>query len=71
MSPSTIADLLQLPKKTRLEIAEKLWLSVADEAKMPVPEAHQKILRRRLGNYRAGREKAISHDALMRRVRST
>lgn len=71
MSSSTIADLLQLPKKKRLEIAEKLWLSVADEAKMPVSEAHQKILRRRLGDYRAGREKVISHDDMMRRVRST
>jgi putative addiction module component (TIGR02574 family) len=70
MSSSTIEDLLQLPKKKRLEIAEKLWLSVADEEKMPVPEAHQKILRRRLGDYRAGRERVLSHDALMRQVRS-
>ena len=70
MGSSTITDLLQLPKKKRLEIAERLWLSVADEVAMPVPEVHKKVLRSRMADYRAGRSKAISHEDLMRRLRS-
>jgi putative addiction module component (TIGR02574 family) len=60
----------RLSKRERLEIAESLWLSVADEKKMPVPEAHKKILNARLADYRAGRSQPISHDELMRRLRT-
>jgi putative addiction module component (TIGR02574 family) len=59
-----------LPKRKRLEIAESLWLSVADEEKMPVPESHKKILDARLADYRAGKTKPVSHDELMRRLRT-
>lgn len=41
MSFVVIADLLRLPKRKRLEIAERLWLSAADEAAMPVPAARR------------------------------
>lgn len=70
MSPPAISDLLQLPKKKRLEIAERLWLSVADESSLPASEEHKKVVRRRLSDYRGGRTKAISHQELMSRVRS-
>ncbi len=70
MSPEAFTDLLQLPKRKRLEIAERLWLSVADEAKMAVPEEHKRILNQRLASYKSGKSKPISHEELMRRVRS-
>ena len=61
----------RLPKRQRLEMAESLWLSVADEKKMPVPEAHKKILDARLANYRAGKSRPIAHEELMRRLRTS
>jgi len=70
MPPETISSLMRLPARKRLAIAERLWLSVADEAKMPVPAAHKRVLRQRLADYRSGKTKAISHDELMRRLRT-
>jgi putative addiction module component (TIGR02574 family) len=70
MASSTVHRLLQLPKKQRLEIAEQLWISVADEAAMPVPATHKKVLRDRLSEYRAGRAETVSTEELIRRVRS-
>lgn len=70
MPPESVSALLRLPKRKRLEIAESLWLSVADEEKMPVPASHKKILDERLATYRAGKSKPISHDELMRRLKS-
>ncbi|MES2693847.1 MAG: addiction module protein [Verrucomicrobiota bacterium] len=71
MSSASVSSLLRLPKRERLEIAESLWLSVADEETMPVPETHKKILDARLADYRAGKSKAISHETLMRKLRTT
>ena len=69
MATTAVAPgLLKLPKKERLELAERLWLSVADETSMPVPELHKWILRQRLADFKAGRIKTISHDELMQRV---
>jgi len=68
---STLPELLRLPKKRRMEIAERLWLSVADEEKMPVPPAHRSILDERLASYRAGKSKVITHAELMRRLRAS
>jgi putative addiction module component (TIGR02574 family) len=70
MPSQSVSSLLRLPKRKRLEIAESLWLSVADEEKMPVPESHKKILDARLADYRAGKTKPVSHDELMRRLRT-
>lgn len=71
MSSVVIADLLRLPKRKRLEIAERLWLSAPDEAAMPVPAAHKPVLKKRLADYNAGASQPISHAELMRRVRSS
>jgi putative addiction module component (TIGR02574 family) len=57
--------------RKRLEIAESLWLSVADEETMPVPETHMKILETRLAAYRSGKSKPIPHAELMRRLRAS
>ena len=71
MATTTISGLLQLPRRKRLEIAERLWLSVAEEANQPVSEAHERILNQRLADYKSGKSKPISHAELMRRVRAS
>ncbi len=70
MTAAVLNELLHLPKRERLEIAERLWLSVADEATMPVPASHKRILKKRLTDYKSGVSQPIPHDELMRRVRS-
>jgi putative addiction module component (TIGR02574 family) len=70
MALSPVTALLKLPKRRRLEIAESLWLSVADEKKMPVPAAHKRVLDARLKDYRSGKSKPITHDELMLRLRA-
>jgi putative addiction module component (TIGR02574 family) len=70
MVTESVSSLLLLPKRKRLEIAERLWLSVADERKMPVPQRHRKVLDDRMAKYRSGKSKPISHEELMRRVRT-
>jgi len=71
MFAQTISKLMRLPVRQRLAIAERLWLSVCDEKKMPVPEDHKRILRKRLADYRAGRSKTVSHQEIMRRLKSS
>ena len=71
VAPPTISKLMRLPVRERLGLAEKLWLSVADEQRMVVPDEHKRILRKRMVDYRAGRTKAIPHDELMRRLRAS
>jgi putative addiction module component (TIGR02574 family) len=71
MSAQTLSKLMRLRARQRLAIAESLWLSVADEEKMPVLEDHKRILRKRLTDYRAGRSKAVSHAEMMRRLQSS
>jgi putative addiction module component (TIGR02574 family) len=70
MPSEPISTLLRLPKRKRLEIAETLWLSVADQEKMPVPAGHKKVLDERWASYRAGKTKPIPHEELMRRLGS-
>jgi putative addiction module component (TIGR02574 family) len=71
MSAEAISDLMRLPVRQRLAIAERLWLSVANEETMPVPADHKRILRKRLADYRSGKSKVISHRELMRRLASS
>ena len=71
MNPTTVPDLLLLPKRQRLEIAERLWLSVADETRMPVPAEHKQILDERLAAYGSGKSVPIPHRKLMQRLRKS
>lgn len=66
----TMASLLRLPKKRKMEIAERLWLSVADERTAPVPAAHKKIVSSRLADYRSGKSIPVPHADLMRKLRA-
>lgn len=71
MAAQTVSSLLRLPKRTRLEIAETLWLSVADEQRMPVPEHHKRVLDERLAALRSGKSQPIPHQELMRRLKAS
>ena len=71
MATQSVSSLLRLPRQKRMEIAEALWLSVADEQKMPIPEKHRQVVEERLVNYRTRKSRPISHDELMRRVRAS
>jgi putative addiction module component (TIGR02574 family) len=70
MSTTTIDSLLRLPKKRKMEIAERLWLSAVDERTAAVPAAHKKIIASRLADYRAGKSVPIPHEDLMRKLRA-
>jgi putative addiction module component (TIGR02574 family) len=65
------ASLLRLPPGERLALAEQLWLSVADERRMPVPQQHKQVLRKRVADYREGRSKPITHEEMLRRLKAS
>lgn len=70
MPTPSIDSLLKLPKKRRMEIAERLWLSTADEQSAPVPAAHKKTVATRLAAYKAGQSKPVAHEDMMRKLRA-
>ena len=70
MPTATIDSLLRLPKKRKMEIAERLWLSAVDERTAAVPAAHKKIIAARLADYRAGKSIPVPHAELMRQLRA-
>jgi putative addiction module component (TIGR02574 family) len=69
MSKAIVSDLLRLSKRERLQIAERLWLSVADEQSMRVPLHHRQIIDERLAAYESGKSIPIPHRRLMQRLR--
>lgn len=71
MSTASVEALLRLPKSKRLELAERLWLSVADEESLLVPAAHKRILDERLQSCRAGKSEPIPHKEMMQRLRKS
>jgi putative addiction module component (TIGR02574 family) len=70
MSTDALTELMKLPSRQRLAIAEQLWLSVADEESMPVPDEHRRIVKDRLERYRTGQAKVLTHAELLRRVQT-
>jgi len=64
-----IDTLLNLPKNERMEVAEILWLSAADEETLPVSTKHKHIIDERLQRYRSGQSKPIPHPEMMQRFR--
>ena len=70
MPTPSIDQLLRLPPKRKLEIAERLWLSAIDERTAPVPAEHKKTVAARLADYRSGKSKPIPHAELMRGLRA-
>ncbi|MDR1190158.1 MAG: addiction module protein [Verrucomicrobiales bacterium] len=63
----SLPELLELPKKQRLAIAEQLWSSVEDEVNFTAPASHRKIVRDRLAAYRSGEVETLSREEFMRR----
>ena len=66
----TMNSLLRLPKKRKMEIAERLWLSVADDRTARVPAAHKKIVATRLADYRTGKSVPAPHAAFVGKLRA-
>jgi len=69
MLNTNVNTLLKLPQKTRLQIAEKLWLSAIDDASLPVSDEHKNVIRERMAEYHTGKSKPIEHAEVMRRLR--
>jgi len=67
---TNVEPLLRLPKKERMEVAEKLWLSVADEQRMPVSAEHKRVISERLASYQEGKSVPVPHAEMMKRLRS-
>ncbi|NJK93152.1 MAG: addiction module protein [Blastochloris sp.] len=67
---TNVEPLLRLPKKERMEVAERLWLSVADEQRMLVPANHKNAINERLTNYKAGKSVPVPHSVMMKRLRA-
>ena len=66
----TMDSLLCLPKRRKMEIAERLRLSATDEGTARVPSDHKKIVSTRLADYRSGKSVPVSHAELMRKLRA-
>ena len=64
-----IDALPRLPKKERIEVAETLWLPVADEETMPVSAEHKRIIDERLKRYHGGQSEPVPHAEMMERLR--
>lgn len=70
MPTPSIDLLLKLPKKRRMEIAERLWLSAVDEQDAVVPIEHKQTVAARLAAYRSGETQPVDHAELMRKLRA-
>ncbi len=66
----TISDLSCLPVNDRLRIVYAIWDTLPDDVDLHTSPEQQAELDRRLAAYRADPTTAISHDELMRRVKS-
>ena len=68
--PSEFAALFKLPIEQRIQLAEELWESVADETPaLPVPQWQLDELRRRATRYEAGATQTLSWDAVKSKMR--
>ena len=63
--PSEFAALFKLPIDQRIQLAEALWESVADETPaLPVPQWQLEELRRRAARYEAGTTKTLTWETV-------
>ena len=61
--PSEFAALFKLPIEQRIQLAQDLWDSIADEnPELPLPEWQLAELRRRAAKYEAGGTKMYTWD---------
>jgi putative addiction module component (TIGR02574 family) len=67
MSLEHFPELLRLPKRKRMQLADELWLSCMDD-RSKMPKWHQTTLDQRWSAYRDGKVKRISLKELERRL---
>lgn len=64
-----IDELLALPADQRLDLAQKLWASLAaDPSSVPVPEWHRQLLRQRMESYEKDRQAGEPWETVMERL---
>lgn len=61
-------EALSLPRKTRVEIAERLIASIEDEADARSEKQWKEIIRRRRHEIREGKTKLIPADEVMKKA---
>jgi putative addiction module component (TIGR02574 family) len=62
------ADILALPVADRIELVSKIWDTIGDD--VAINEEHQRILEKRLAEYRANPVGGISWEELKAKLRS-
>ncbi len=67
MSLEHFPELVRLPKRKRMKLADELWLSCVEDCNK-TPKWHQQTLEQRWGEYRSGKVKRISLEELERRL---
>ncbi len=68
MTLANFPELKRLTPKQRLQIAEELWDSAANDA-LPVPASHKKLVRGRRADYQRGAVKTLTMEQLARTIR--
>ena len=66
----TISDLSTLPVGDRLRIVHAIWDTLPDDVDLTAAPEQQAELDRRIAAHLADPSTAISHDELLRRIRS-
>jgi len=67
MALAQFPELLKLPKRQKLKLAEELWRAAVDDT-LPVSAEDRAVLDSRWKAYRAGKTERISLEELERRV---
>ena len=67
MTLAAFPELIKLPKRQKLRLAEELWFAGADD-KLPIHSVHKQILDERWTAYQAGKSVRISRHELERRL---
>lgn len=71
MTKARVDELLTLPLEERIEIAERLWLSIDEEAEAaPLPEWQRKILDERLRDAEANPDDWVSWEEAKAKIRA-
>ena len=70
LSPMSIAELCQLPRREKLQIVESLWSDLsADESLVQSPSWHGEELRKTEEDFKLGKVQMIDWEAAKRNLR--
>jgi len=59
-STALLDEIRQLSPTDRMQLLEEIWMSIADEGKLPITEAQKRELDRRLANMEGNPEKGLT-----------